>query len=250
MAAKKTVTEKRKIFLKANHATINPDKLKPAERNIYNKRKAGLVRQENAIKTPTGKFASKFLENEILRNLLAAKNTGIDTTKINSDNNKKFKELAEQAGVTKKELKNFYEQNKKVFEDTIKNGTLKTTSKNADALEELLDTFKQKVFVNDGTGKTEVTAIEAKKMLKQFVQKLATHCNAADTVFFPLLTFDGDLIINIPNAKKFGDMLKAALGVEKLSDIGEMESAGISEAIQSVLEELYGNNTQIIVYIS
>lgn len=252
MAAKKfkPVSEKRKVFLKTNHEKIKPENLNPAERNIYNKRKAGLVRQSTAIKYDNGKFANQYFINEISRALLASK--GNNVAKIPSDNTKKFAELLKNADVKKEDLKEYFLQNKETFADTLKNGTLTGTSKDSDDLETILDTFKRKIFVNNGNGegKKEVTAIEAKMLLKQFKQKILTTCNAADFAMPLKFTFDGELILNIPDVKILMDKIKEKLDLTNQKNIIDTDPAERSDAIENSLDEMYENDHDIIIYLS
>ena len=244
----KPVSIKRKVILKRDHAKLDPDKLKPAERNIYNKRKAGLIRQENAIKDDNGKFINKYYENEIARLLLAGKN--VDVSKLHSDQTEKFAALLKAAGVTKKDLKDFFISNKDLFADMVKKGTLIGTSKDSADLEEIIENFKRKIFVNDGTGNKETPKIEASMLLKMFQQALATNCNAADFAIFLQFSFDGDLIINIPNVETLMKEVKTLLNVENDNDILLTDPGERSEAIEAALNKMYDGDPLIIVYIS
>ena len=243
------VSAKRKEVLKKNHNTLDPLKLKPSELFIYNKRKAGLKRQANATKGPDGKFITNYFKSEIIRNFLATK--GVNTTKLHSDNIKEFKQLLKNAKVTDEELKTWYGKNVDIFEDMIEKGTLPGTSKDSADIEEILKTFKRKIFVDigDGKGPKEYTKIEVSKMLLEFKQFSLNACNVVDFALFPLFKFNGDMVLDIPNVNVFTQLLQRILDTDS-PDFLDIDIEERSEGMEGVLNEMYNNDANIILYTS
>lgn len=244
----KKVSEKRKVFLKKNHTKLLPENLKPNERLIYNRRKAGLIRQKEAIKDSKGKFVSKYFINELTRLKLAENK--VNTSKLFSGDNKKFDEIRKNAGVTNKELKDFYDKNPDLYNDIIKTGGLTISSKNTIQLIEFIEEFKRKIIVDTGTEKITLQKNDVLKLIDEFKQFVTSIANVVNITWFPELSFDGNITLQIPSLSLYESETKKILKVKNLDDTEELESSEFSEALRDALKNIYGKKLQIILHIS
>lgn len=209
---------------------------------------AGKIRQEQAIRDKSGKFANPILVNEIKKTLLATKK--VDVSKINADQTAKINELLKDAKVKPADVKKFYDQNKKVFEDLQTFGKLKGTSKNSNQIEKAITDYKGKIFLNNGKKIIEVSKSEAKLKLISFKSFLSNNINVVDFTIKPTLSIDGTLTINLPDEKKLLKDLKKYFGVTKTEDLEEFTGAEISEALEEILNGIYNGESDLIIYAS
>ena len=220
-----------------------PERIKDAKKVL-----AGKIRQAGAIRDKTGKFANPILVNEIKKTLLATKK--VDVSKINADQTAKINELLKDAKIKPEQVKKFYEQNKKVFDDLQTFGKLKGTSKNSNQIEKALTDYKGKIFINNGKKIIEVTKSEAKLKLISFKSFLSNNINVVDFTIKPTLSIDGTLTINLPDEKKLLKDLKKFFGVTKTEDLEDFTGEEITEAIQEILNGMYDDEPDIIIYAS
>lgn len=210
--------------------------------------KAGKVRQSTGIKDSKGRFVSQIFTNEVKRFILASKK--FDVANINADQTEKFNQLLKEAKITPKDLKKYYEKNKEIFEDLKLFGKLKGTSKNSNQIDKAIDNYKGKILINDGSGPKQVTKEEAKYLFAHFKQILKSNINVVEFYVRPIFTTDGTITINLPEPKKFKQLLKKKFGLKNLKELESIESADISIAIKEILEELYGEESDIFIIIS
>lgn len=209
---------------------------------------AGKIRQAGAIRDNTGKFANPILVNEIKKTLLATKK--VDVSKINADQGAKIDQLLKDAKIKPEQVKKFYEQNKKVFEDLQTFGKLKGTSKNSNQIEKSISQYKGKIFLNNGKKIIEVSKSEAKLKLISFKSFLSNNINVVDFTIKPTLSIDGTLTINLPDEKKLLKDLKKYFGVRTVAQLEDFTGAEITEALQEILSETYEGEEDIIIYAS
>ena len=221
---------------------------KPERIKDPKKVEAGKIRQQQAIRDKSGKFANPILVNEIKKTLLATKK--VDVSKINADQSAKINELLKDAKVKPEEVKKFYEQNKKVFDDLQTFGKLKGTSKNSNQIEKSISQYKGKIFINNGKEIIEVTKSEAKLKLISFKSFLSNNINVVDFTIKPTLSIDGTLTINLPDEKKLLKDLKKYFGVTKTEELEEFTGEEISEALADLLSEMYNGEEDLIIYAS
>lgn len=209
---------------------------------------AGKIRQQQAIRDKSGKFANPILVNEIKKTLLATKK--VDVSKINADQTAKIDQLLKDAKVKPEEVKKFYEQNKKVFDDLQTFGKLKGTSKNSNQIEKAITDYKGKIFINNGKEIIEVTKSEAKLKLISFKSFLSNNINVVDFTIKPTLSIDGTLTFNLPDEKQLLKDLKKFFGVRTVGQLEQFTGAEITEALEEILNDTYDEESDIIIYAS
>lgn len=203
---------------------------------------AGKARAANAIKDNNGRYVSKILYNEISKIVLATK--GHDVSKISGEQTQKITSLMSEAKVTAKEVKNLYEKKPVIFEAMINEGSITGTNKNSYQLEKSIGNFSGNIFING----EEKTQAEAKLSLVKFKQYLSTNINVVDFTIKPKLSFDGKMILNIPDVKDLMKHLKEYFGVNTIKELDEFEGAEISEALESYFDD--NDNYDIVIYAS
>ena len=211
--------------------------------------KAGKIRQSTGIKDSKGRFVSQIYTNEVKRFILASKR--IDVSKINSDQTEKFNQLLKDAKLSARDVKNFYEKNKDIFEDLRTTGKLKGTSKNSNQIDKALDQYKGKILINDGTETKQVTKTEAKYLFAHFKQILKSNINVEEFYIRPTFnTIDGTITINLPEPKRLKQLLKKEFGIKNLKELEDFDSDDISEKLKKILKDLYGPEPDINLIIS
>jgi len=208
---------------------------------------AGKARAASAIKDKTGKFVSKIFYNEITKTVLAAK--GFDVKKISPENTAKISELMKEAEVTKKEIKDFYDRKPKAFERLIDEGEVNSTFKNSDKVEDTINEYSGKLLIDDGTSVREVSKAQAIHALASFKQYMKSHANVVDFAVSMKFNIKGSLSIQIPNANELYNTLKEYFQVSNMNDLLEIDTAEITEALDEIIFDMYGENN-IIIYAS
>ena len=250
MAAKKIVTDKRKNYIRDNYAKIIDKgiELKPHEQQYLNKVRAGKARAASGIKDSRGQYIIKNKENELARQLLAQND--FDVSKVRANNTAKIAELLAEAGLTKKDIKTFYEQQKNDLDDITDTLQITGTAFNIDRMSEELTTFAGKVFIDTGNGIEEVTALEAKILLANFKQYVYTRANVVEIKLNPVFNLEeNEMTLQIPDGKEMMEFLKKALEVDNLEQLKEAEGEDITQAIQDFLDSKYGD-PKIVIYAS
>lgn len=209
---------------------------------------AGKIRQANAIRDKSGKFASPILVNEIKKTLLATKK--IDVSKINADQTAKINELLKDAKIKPETVKKFYEQNKKIFDDLQTFGKLKGTSKNSNQFEKAITNYKGKIFLNNGKKIIEVSKSEAKLKLISFKSFLSNNINIVDFTIKPTLSIDGTLTFNLPDEKELIKNLKKYFGVRTNRQLEDFTGEEITEALQDIILSMFEGEDDITLYAS
>lgn len=242
-------TQSKKVIIKAKpSAKKSTPQSKPERIKDPKKVQAGKIRQAGAIRDKSGKFANPILVNEIKKTFLATKK--IDVSKINADQTAKIDQLLKDAKIKPEQVKKFYDQNKKVFDDLQTFGKLKGTSKNSNQIEKAITDYKGKIFINNGKKVIEVSKSEAKLKLISFKSFLSNNINVVDFTLKPTLSIDGTLTINLPNEKKLLKDLKKYFGVTKTEELEEFTGEEISEALADILSEMYDGEEDLIIYAS
>lgn len=232
-------------FIKATPTkkiTVAPVRIKDAKKVA-----AGKVRAATGIKE-NGKYISKIFSNEVARALLSTKK--IDVSKVKADNTKKINELLKEAKLTPAQVKKFYDQNKKIFDDLKTFGKIKGTSKNSNQMEKILTDYKGKIFLNDGKTVKEVTPAQAKFELIKFKNFLSSTINVVDFSFLPTFDISGEMTINLPNAKRLLKDIKTSFGVKNDEELNDFTGSEIMEVIQSLLKFYYGDEPDLTIYAS
>lgn len=201
---------------------------------------AGKARHSLAIRDSKGKFISPILYNEIAKIVLAS--NGKDVSKINAEQTSKITELISISKITKAQIKDTYESNRKTFNDIIKNGEITGTSRNSNQIEKTISDFKGDIFINE----KKVNKSQAKMQVVRFKQFLSVNINVVDFTVKPTLTFDGKIKFNIPNVRKLVKDLMEYFGVENVDGLEDISGAEISEAIADLL----GDDSGIVIYAS
>jgi hypothetical protein len=210
--------------------------------------KAGKQRSSTGIRDKNGRYVSKIFTNEVKKTILATKK--IDVSKINPDQTEKIDKLLKEAKVSAKEIKRFYEKNQFIFEDLLEKGKLKGTSKNSTQIENTIENYKGKIFINDGKNIKEYSKSDAKLLLVSFKSFLSDNINVVDFTLKPTLTLDGTLTINIPDSKKLLKDIKTYFGVTNKADLEDFTGAEIMEALEDILNGYYGEESDLIIYAS
>jgi hypothetical protein len=210
---------------------------------------AGKMRQATGIKDASGKYVSKIFTNEIKKTLLATKK--VDVSKIAPDQSDKIDQLLKEAKISPKQIKSFYTKNKEIFDDLKTFGKLKGTSKNSNQIEKTIDTYKGKIFLNNGKEVIEVSKAEAKFNFLNFKNLLSSNINLVEFYVRPTLSLDGTMTINLPDAKEFRKKIKEYFGITNLKQLEEIEPAEIQEAVQKILQDMFGEeDTDLFLIIS
>ena len=209
---------------------------------------AGKVRQSTGIKNEKGQFVSKIFTNAIKQTILATKK--IDVSKINSDQTAKIDELIKEAKITPLQIKRFYDQNKDIFTDLNTFGKLKGTSKNKNQLDKAIENYKGKIFVNNGLEKKEVSKVELKFQVAQFNQLLSSNINLVNFILKPTLSIEGTMQFNLPDVKDFRKKIKERFEITNMKQLDEFETADVSEVLQELLKDYYGDEPDIFLIIS
>lgn len=219
-----------------------PERIKDAKKVA-----AGKVRAATGIKE-NGKYITKIFSNEIARTLLAEKN--INVSNVHADQTEKIEQLLKEAKLTKKEIKNFYEQRKDIFDDLKLFGSIKGTAKNSNNMEKILDTYKGKIFINNGEEVKEVSKGTAKYELVKFKNFLSSTLNVVEIAYLPVFSTSGEMTINIPDGKQLFENLKLYFGVTNKKSLDEIDGDDLMKAIEEILKDLYNDETNIIIYVS
>ena len=222
--------------------TVTPVKIKDAKKVA-----AGKVRAATGIKE-NGKYVSKIFSNEVAKTLLATKK--INVSKVHADNTEKIKELLKEAKLTPAQVKKFYEKNKTIFEDLKTFGNIKGTAKNSNQMENILETYKGKIFINDGEEIKEVSKGAAKYELVKFKNFLSSTLNVVEIAYLPVYNISGEMTINIPNGKELFERLKLIFGVKSKKELDEIDGSDLMEAIKEILNDIYNGEPNIIIYVS
>lgn len=211
---------------------------------------AGKARAEKGIKDSTGKYVSKTFENELARTLLA--NKGIDVSKVKPDQDEKIKKLLDDAGVTKKEIKQMYLNAPDFFDDLKKTLKLTGTMKDGNQVEKVIDEYKGKFLIIDtpeGTPRP-VSKTEIKLELIKFKQFLSGKINVVDFGLSPILSvFEGTATYHIPNVELLLQELKSSLNVSTDKQLKKKDGTEVMEAINNILKE-WGFSEYIVIYVS
>lgn len=209
---------------------------------------AGKKRFSAAIRDEKGRYISAVLSNEIKKTVLATKK--IDVSKIPSDQTGKINQLLKEAKVTPAQVKKFYEQNQDIFEDIVKRGEIKGTSKNSNQIEKAIREYKGKIFINDGTGPKEVSKEKAIFEITRFKSFLSDNINVVDFTVMPKLSLDGKLNLNIPNAKNLLKQVREYLGAKNNDELADFTGPEIMEALNDILSGIYDDEQDLIIYAS
>lgn len=212
------------------------------------KSEAGKKRASTGIRNERGQYVSKIFSNEIKKTLLATKR--VDVSKVNSDQSAKIDELLKGAKVTPLQVKKFYEKNKEIFEDLRTFGKLKGTSKNSNQIEKAINDYKGEILINDGTKVKTVNKSEAKLLLTKFKSFLSSNINVVDFTLNPMFDIDGKMTLNLPDPKKLLKDLKTYFGVTTTEELDEFSGPEIMEALETILSDMYGEETDLTIYAS
>jgi len=203
---------------------------------------AGKARAANAIKDSSGRYVSRILYNEIAKITLAVK--GIDVSKISGEQTQKITSLMSEAKVSAKEVKNLYENNPVIFEAMINEGKITGTNKNSNQLEKSISDYTGQIIING----EERTQAEAKKDLMSFKQYITANFSVVDFTIKPSLSFDGKMILNIPDVKEILKHLKEHFELSSIKDLAEIDPAEITEALQEYFDD--HDEYDIVMYAS
>jgi len=222
----------------------------PIQSKTTNEKKSegGKKRASTGIRNERGQYVSKIFANEIKKTLLATKR--VDVSKVNADQSTKIDSLLKDAKVTPLQVKKFYEKNKEIFEDLKTFGKLKGTSKNSNQIEKGINEYKGKVFINDGGKVKEVSKSEAKLQLIKFKSFLSSNINVVDFTLKPTFDIDGKMTLNLPDPKKLLKDLKTYFGVTTNDELEEFSGVEIMEALEQILSDMYGEESDLTIYAS
>jgi hypothetical protein len=249
MAKKIILSDKRKQALKNNFGSIEPRN--KSEQQYLNKIKAGKARAAKGIKDNSGKYISNTLQQEVIKGLAASKGVSSRTEKNKS---KRIEVIKQEAKITDKELKKFYEINRESYDRIIKTGSLKEVTRNSDQIENDINNYKGKIYINRNGQKIKVSKSEAIQEVVKFKQYLASHFSTVEIVITPELTFDGRMILPIADAKKLYKDMKEKLGVNNMDDmsdaIADMDGPELNELLSEIFEDEGYDEGDIVVITS
>lgn len=206
---------------------------------------AGKARAAQAIRLPGGKFAGKIYESEVKRTLLSE--SGYDVSRLSPDQFTKINTLFNEAGLTKKDAKEFHDKTPLAFADLVEQGNIKGTSRSADNTLKDLKDYSGKIFIDSGDGIKQVSAMQARAEIKQFSQYVSIYANAVAIALNPTYTLDGKTIYRIPDKQVFLKKLKEYFDVTNYKDLEDQDADDMNEAIESILSDMGMNDDMTII---
>jgi hypothetical protein len=202
------------------------------------------------IRDSKGRFANKVFTDVVKIELAASK--GVKITESYTQNGKEkerhkpISKIEKEAKITPEELKQYYDKHRSTFEMMLESGGDKSLSKNYNQLEQSFNTYKGEIIIN---GKS-VSKSEAKLMLDKFKQHLSISINAVDFQTKPLLTFDGKMIIELPDVDNLENELLEYFGETDIEEVYEnFSGAEITQALKEILDEEFGED-EVVIYAS
>jgi hypothetical protein len=149
------------------------------------------------IRDSNGRFASKALAAQATKVFIASK-TSVDVSKVSATNESKLLKILNDAGFSKNDVANFYNKEKKIFNEILNKGGTTSLNRNSMQIDADIRGYNGNIFLN-GKKTTKAKAINALVSLKQF---LVTNSNTVDFLVKPFYTFDGNMRLKIPTTNE------------------------------------------------
>jgi hypothetical protein len=214
---------------------------------INKHQQAGKIRAKSALRDNKGRFTTNIFKREVLKTIAAKK--GFDVSKDERQRDKAvIDEVIKKAGITNAELNREYKKNIDFFSDMIENGTVTTTFKNSNQIEADINSYKGKFQILRNGERINVTKTEIKLELKKFKQFIASNMNASDFSQKIKLSFDGKMILQLPDLKKFRDEHREEIS-ELMDEMNEPDSTSMQDYVDLLTDE-FDESEDIIIYVS
>lgn len=202
--------------------------------------KAGKVRASLSLRDNKGRFTTNIFKREVIKSILSRK---IDVSKDQSNKDRqRIDQIIKEAKITQAELNREYKKNIEMFSSMLSDRYAETTFRNSNDIENDIENYKGKFQILRNGEKINVTKVEMKHEFKKLKQFFSTSLNAADFSQRVKLTFDGKMIISIPDIKelrkKYRDEIKEA------KEQGGENMVELVETLQGEFEnetQLYGS---------
>lgn len=247
MKNKKQLSDKRKDQLRNKYGEIKPRNKE--EQQYLNKIKAGKQRAKNSLRDNSGKYITRQLKEQVVKNLAAAKGVSSRTEK---NKQKQIDEIFREANITPKELKTFFELNRDTYEKMVTTGSTKDVFRHYDQLKKDIADYKGKIYGKDKDGNIQPLSKEqAGKMIDLVNNYFKNNFKIVDWAIKPELTFNGKMILTIPDYKLLMKKMKEETGTETNAEANEAveENEEATELLNNLLEELYDEG-EVLVYVS
>ena len=212
-----------------------------SKKRVNKKVLAGKKRASLSLRDSKGRFTTNLFKREVIKTVLAKK--GIDVSQDEKQKDRSnINEIIKASGITQTELNKEYKQNIDFFSNLIENGAITTTFKNANQIEKDVNNFKGSFIITRKGENIKVTKNEMKLELAKFKQFISSTVNASDYSQKIKITFDGKMIINIPDIKKMRRNIK-----DDFDDGFEDDSETMQQVIDYMTDE-FDDNDDIIIY--
>lgn len=198
-----------------------------AKKKINPKVKAGKKRAKLSLRDSKGRFTTNVFKREVIKTILAKRGINVSKDQTKKDR-AEVDRVIKEARITQTELNKEYKKNIDIFSEMIYSGGLLSSWRNFNQILSDIEKYNGRFGIRPTNREPWeiVTKDLAKLRVRQFKQLISSHLDASDFTMKYLLTFDGTLVLTIPDMKPLRKQAKEIESEEDTDDFFEEVTKG------------------------